>query len=145
VHLAVLIAIAGSLATCSLTTPAVGASPPLSASSPRVAADDPIARLLDRLSTSHGLWRNGLFPSIELPRTATNEQVVSRVFELSSFDKGRVSDHRIVETRQIRIPGDQDLYTALLVKTNLGRKIVLLRFNGPSVGWWSRVYDADAA
>jgi hypothetical protein len=80
-----------------------------------------------------------------LPEEASNVQLVSRILALSSFDAGRVSRHRIVETRQIRVPGELgDLCTAILVDTNLGRKIVILRFSGPAVGWWSRVYDADA-
>lgn len=141
--LAVVFAIIGSLAICPAS-----ANPLEAASSPSAvaAASDPIARLLDRLSGSRALWHNGLFPSLGLPGSAPNEQVLSRVLEHSAFDKGPVSEHLILESRQVRMPGDlEGIYTALLVDTNLGRKIVILKFHGPAVGWWSRIYDADAA
>jgi hypothetical protein len=140
-HLAGLFALVGSLAFCAASAGPLGAT-----LSPRVAAADPIARLVDRLSASHGLWQNGLFPSLGLTASASNEEILSRIFELYVCAEGRVFEHGIVEVRQIRIPGElPDLYTALLVETNLGRKIVILKFNGPVVDWWSRVYDPDAA
>ncbi len=121
------------------------ANPPGAASSPGVAAD-PIAELVARLSATHGLWHNGMFLPVQLPADASNERVLSRLFELSAFDAGRVSSHHLLEARQIEIPGEvQGRYTALLVQTNLGRKIVILKFIGPEVGWWSRIYDVGRA
>jgi hypothetical protein len=109
---------------------------------PATRQPDPIEALVDRLSSSHGMWTNGMFPKLDLPATASAEQVVARVFKMISFDKGRVKSHRILETREIRIRGPlPDTYTALLVDTDFGRKIVLLQYTSPSVGWWSRVFD----
>ncbi|MGA2867154.1 MAG: hypothetical protein ABSF95_21975 [Verrucomicrobiota bacterium] len=120
--------------------------PSVTASEPAKVAPDPIQRLVARLSSSHGLWQNGLFPKLDLPATASTEQVVSRVFQMSGFDKGHVTTHRILETRQVRIPGSlPDIYTAVLVDTDLGKKIVLLKHEGPAAGWWSRVYDAETS
>jgi hypothetical protein len=108
------------------------------------AAADSIDRLIARLSSSHGLWRNGLFPRLDLPATASTEQVIARVFQRTGIDKGRVSKSRNVQIRQVRIPGSlPDEYTAVLVETDLGRKIVLLQRVSGSLGWWSRVYDAE--
>jgi hypothetical protein len=140
-HLAILVALIGSL-----TIDAALAVTPRPASSPRAVVADPITQLVERLSASHGLWRNGLFPSLGLTENASSEQIVARVLELSTFDKGRVTKHRIMQTRRVQIPGEQqELYTAILVETNIGRKVVLLKFSGPAAGWWSRVYAADVA
>ncbi len=121
------------------------ANPPAAASSPTVAAD-PIAELVVRLSATHGLWQNGLFVPIQLPASASHEQVLLRLFELSAFNAGRVSEHHVLDARRIEIPGGaQGQYTALLVHTNLGRKIVILKFSGPGAGWWSHIYDVGGA
>ena len=117
--------------------------------SPGVVVADPITQLVERLSASHGLWRNGLFPSLGLIEHASDEQIVARVLQLSTFDEGRVTQHRILQTRRVQIRAGhqepQEIYTAILVGTSIGRKIVLLKFNGPASGWWSRVYAADVA
>ena len=108
---------------------------------------DVIDRLVERLSFSHGLWTNGVFPSLGLPETASTEQVVARVFEMTGFDGGNVKSHQIVETRAVRIDGSMpEAYTAVLVDTDMGRKIVLLQYQGTQAGgmWWSRVYDGRA-
>ncbi len=52
---------------------------------------DPVDRLVTRLSASHGLWLNGVSPILELPATASTEQVVSRVFQMTDFDHGHVT------------------------------------------------------
>jgi hypothetical protein len=102
---------------------------------------DSIDALLARLSSSHGLWQNGPFPRLDVPETASAEQVVRSVFEKISFDRGRVTAHRVLLVREVRI--DSDSYTAVLVDTNLGKKIVL--FGRGTTLRWSRVYDAPTA
>ncbi len=105
---------------------------------------DEIDRLVVQLSRSYGLWQNGLSPIIHLPRDAPVEQVLSRVFKMTGFDAGHVKNYRVLKTRKVRITGSvPDVYTAALVDTDLGRKIVLLRpYQNPTDGWWTRVYDA---
>jgi hypothetical protein len=91
----------------------------------------------------HGQWNHGPFPKLGLTATASTEEVVARVFQMTGFDNGHVSTHKILETRKVQIkdslPPDA-VYTAVLVETDLGRKIVLLRYESSAVGWWSRVY-----
>lgn len=99
------------------------------------AVDRLVTKLMPRLPT----WKNGSFPRLDLPATATREQVVSLVFERISFDRGSVSTHHIIWTKEIELGGDG--YSAVVVDTNLGRKIVLLRYEGKATGWWSRVYS----
>ena len=138
-RLALLLAILGVLCGCAAKQESSIAATP----KPQRAQPDSIETLVARLSSSHGLWVNGLYPTLDLPATASTEQVVARVFQMTGFDKGHVSSHRILETRLVRI-GDSfpdATYTAVLVETDLGRKIVLLQHSSPSGGWWSRVYD----
>ncbi|MFI5380219.1 MAG: M56 family metallopeptidase, partial [Tepidisphaerales bacterium] len=108
------------------------------------AAPGPIERLAERLSSDQ-LWQNGLAPMITLPQTASTEEVVSKVFDMTSFGQAKTGkENRILEVKQVRIPGSlPDQYTAAVVETNLGQKIVLINYAGGRVGWWSRVYDSE--
>ena len=117
--------------------PRVTASPP-------AAVADPIDRLVADLLSSYGLWENGVFPILGLPETASTDEVVAKTFKMTGFDKGQVTSYKVLKIRQVHIRGSlPDLYTAVLVQTDFGEKIVLLKYVGASVGWWSRVYDAN--
>ena len=89
------------------------------------------------------MWINGFTPTIDLPATASINQVLEQMFKVIGFDDGRVISYQIVETRPVRIhDGIQDSsFTAVLVETNLGRKVVLLKPERSPLGWWSRTYD----
>ena len=66
------------------------------------------------------------------------------MFRQISFDRGKVTKHRIVRVKQVHIKGSlPDMYQAALVDTNLGHKIVLFKYVSERIGWWSRVYDAE--
>jgi hypothetical protein len=130
--------------------------PDWSAAAEQAAANsDPITTLVERLSASH-LWKNGTFPILELPATASTDEVIARVFEKTSLAEGRVTQYRILETRLVQIPESVPYpsiaatriqetlpytYIAALVRTDFGDKIVLLKYDDPRIGWWSRVYD----
>jgi hypothetical protein len=105
--------------------------------------DDPIEALVERLSLTHGLWVNGFAPKIDLPANAPTNQVLEQMFKVIGFNNGHVTSYQIVETRQVRIIGGfQDTnFMAVLVETNLGRKVVLLQHQTGPGGWWSRTYD----
>jgi hypothetical protein len=117
-------------------------SPP-ARSAPDQSADqvDPIDRLAARLASSP-LWENGLSPKIELPPTADAKQIVAAVFGNVSFEQGRVTRPTILRTRKVSI-GERE-YLATVVETNLGRKILLYQYQGPSIGWWTRVYEENS-
>lgn len=106
------------------------------------AAPKPIDCLVDRLS-SNGAWFNGYFPILGLPETVSTAQLVSKVFEMTGFaDNGRVRTCHISNVQRVHIkPFSPGLYTAVLVQTDVGEKIVLLKYEGQTVGWWSRVFD----
>src|SRR5713101_9868757 len=84
---------------------------------------DPVDRLVTKLTSSHGLWRNGESPILGLPATASTGQVVSRVFQMTGFDRGHLTTHKILKVRKVRIPGDlPDIYSAVIIDTDFGRK-----------------------
>ena len=128
---------------CGCTTrqpPSVAPSP-----QPQAAQPDAIDQLVARLSSpSHGMWHNGLYQPVSLPATASPDEVGTKVFQkYISMHGSHVGRHEVLATRPVRIPkaGPSDAYTAVLVETNLGRKIVLLQHESPGLGWWNRVYD----
>jgi hypothetical protein len=83
------------------------------------------------------MWQNGRFPIIDLPETAPPEQVIKRIFELTGFNNGHVKNFEILEIRHVDIGGAP--YSAALVQTDLGEKIVLFTAGGGMR--WSRVCD----
>lgn len=102
-------------------------------------AHDPIAALVAQLE-KRPLWSNGAFPRIELPASAPIEEVVAAVFERVSFDPGPVKRHTLREQRRVRVGDDPRGLIAVLVDTNLGTKIVLLRHDRT---WWSQIHDVS--
>ncbi len=108
---------------------------------------DPIDRLAAKLSSDPN-FPSGMFRPILLPATAPPEKVVAAIFDQAAF-KGRVTRYKILKIRRVRIaygqpheaPPEVSNYTAVLIDTNLGRKIVLLQSTQVAGGWWHRVYD----
>jgi hypothetical protein len=104
-----------------------------------VTMPDPIDRLVASLSLSHGLWTNGIFLPVGLPVTASARDVVSKVLER------QFSSCKILKIRQVSIPFgvSSELYTAALIQTGAGEKIVLIKYEAG--GWWNRIYDAKTS
>jgi len=108
-------------------------------------ATDPIDGLVARLSSTHGLWLNGIIPHVPLPETATIGQVMEQVFKTTSLDDdGKILNFSILEIRQVYIDNISPIVsTAVLVRTNVGERIVILRYEGKKLGWWNRIYHID--
>lgn len=106
------------------------------------APSDPIDALVAKLSKTQGMWLNGISPVIEMPEGAPIEDLVAEFFQKVNYDGGPIGSQRIAEIRRVTIPPglSSDEFIAVLVNTNLGRKILLLQYS-KSGGWWSRVYD----
>ncbi len=67
---------------------------------------DSIDQLVARLS-SDGMWQNGLFKPVDLPPSATPEEVISQVDKLTGlYQGGKLTSYRIIETRQVQIGSD---------------------------------------
>ena len=106
------------------------------------AADNPsipdsIDQLVSSLSATQGLWLNGRWVPIQSPVTTSPEQVVQNIFHKTGFyQSGKVTDYKIVTTRKVYINGGK--YTAALVKSNLGKMIILFNAGGQ----WNRAFVA---
>jgi hypothetical protein len=137
---ALLLAIVAVLCSCSTKQAAHSTA----TANPAAVQTDAIGTLVSRLSSSHGMWRNGISSPLGLPASAPTEQVVARAFRMNGFDKGHVKTYHILEIRQVAISEtlpNPDVYKAVLVDADLGKKIVILKYE--SWGWWSRAYDAE--
>jgi ankyrin repeat protein len=104
---------------------------------------DPIDRLVTELSSTQGMWVNGYWQGVNLPKTATPKQVVEQYFKESYFDTGQVTNYTILKVRQVDIPysNQHDLRTAVLAQTSFGEKIILLKSYRDD--WSCRAYDAN--
>lgn len=107
---------------------------------------DPIARLVHQVSYED--VASYPFNAIQLPPTATPEQLITALSKRSVLDLGRFDFHtyKISEIRPVQTEGPLVMrYTAVLLDTELGQKIVLLRpmQSGTNwYGWYYRTYDA---
>ena len=94
---------------------------------------DPFEQAVDKMSGP--TWKNGISPRLDLPKTASTEELVAKVLA------GR--KYKILETRKVWIEGGgpgSDTYTAILVETGSQKQVVLLQFDG---SWWSHVVDVS--
>jgi hypothetical protein len=88
------------------------------------------------------MWVNGAYPIISLPEDAKPEAVLAQAFKMTGFDKGHIKTYRIREVRGVELTasGMKNCF-AVLVESDLGKKILLLRYQGKQ-RWWTRFYDA---
>lgn len=95
-------------------------------------------------------WDGGISSVIPLPETAPTEQLLHIVFQQWWFDNNHITNYTTLKSRQVTIPRAHfpsaytDSYTAALVQTGHGEKIVLLRYEAFTKGWWSRVFSYPA-
>ena len=97
-----------------------------------------IDQLVQKLSKMRGLWVNGLYQEIKLPSSAKVEEVVSKYFEISNFNEGKVKNYKILSKKKVTI--DNEIYDAVLVDIVLGKRIILLQFQ--KTYWWNKIFDA---
>jgi len=104
---------------------------------------DPISKLESRInSAKSSAWVNGISPKINLSQDAKPDQVLNEIFNVISFDKGRVTSFSIIEERSIELKSPGLIkYKAVLVDTNLGKKIVIYKYDGKLLGWWSKTFN----
>jgi len=101
---------------------------------------DPIDGLSRYINESRGLWINGLYPTIDLPVTATTSDVLDEAIKKTGFAEGHIKKYRIITTRKLILyDGNTHEYTAVMIDSDLGDKIILMRHNGG--GWWTRFYN----
>ena len=87
---------------------------------------DPIDKFVADCSSTAG-WEFGLGLAINLPETASPETVVAAV------PKRQFGSYKILEVKRVHIKGGlSDLYTLVLLKTEVDEKIVIISYKG---GW----------
>jgi hypothetical protein len=106
-----------------------------------IAASDPIAKLVEELS-KNPMWENGKYPSVHLPRTAKPAEVVAAYFAMTR-DPKEIKNFEIKKTRSVEIPdGSLNKYTAVWCQTEVGDRIILMKFISLEYGWFTRSTDA---
>jgi len=104
---------------------------------------DPIDELAARLNARSGLWINGCFPIIELPPDAKPDQVLAAAVKMTGFDQGHIKSCEILKVRQVElITGGKETFSAALIKSDLGTKILLFKPEKNN-RWWTRFYDVE--
>ena len=121
-------------------------------------ADCAIADQIDNVVTNlPDCWSDVVTGPIIVPKTASVEDVLPKLFEHWLFpdsqmtNYSRITNFTVLTTRQVIISvyhsprAPVHTYTAVIVKTNLGEKVVLLRYIDvyTSRAWWSsEIFDA---
>jgi len=103
-------------------------------------SENPIDHLVEKLQ-GELLWENGPYPIIKLPSTAQPNDVLNLVSSTNGPDNYGLAPHEVLETRRFIGPFFAG-GTAVLIKTDHGKKIVLMRAQGKN-SWWTRVYEIE--
>jgi hypothetical protein len=99
---------------------------------------------LDRHPFPNGFWNN-----VALPATASPAQLLAKLPSSGSLSLN-TTNFTILKTRHVHIAYYEEYadkidpnYTAILVRTGSGQKIVLAQFHGNSTNdmWETRIYD----
>ncbi len=106
---------------------------------------DPIDRLVAEVSNEGPTFY--MFAPVQLPATASPKELISALTVRGEFGSRQITSTsiKILQIRAVHIGPDSQDYTAVLLDTNLGQKIVLLQpqsLNGKWRGWYYKVYDA---
>jgi hypothetical protein len=115
----------------------------LSVSFSAPAANPKIAKLVAELS-KQPMWGSGGFPLIHLPKKASVTRVVARSVDMHGFDAGHIKRYNILAIEKVPLldePGTGKL-TAVLIASDMGDKVIFMRYEGGWVGWWTKVFDA---
>jgi hypothetical protein len=98
---------------------------------------DPIANFVGK-EQGDRYFGNGPFKRLNLPRTAPIDELVTQAFENAFPVPVYPENINVITQRQVNISGEE--YTAVLVNTEHGERVVVLRYSDPMHGWWNHVY-----
>jgi hypothetical protein len=110
------------------------------------APPDSIDRLM--VEVAHETVASYPFQPIDLPATASPEQLVSALPKRGDiyWKEMQITSYKILTVRAAHSgPNDFEHYTAVLLDTNAGQKIVLLQpmsARDKWMGWYYKIYDA---
>jgi hypothetical protein len=91
----------------------------------------------------NGLWSNGRFPQIDLPKNASVDEVIDMAVNNSSLGSKVYHILSVKPFSRENMPGTL-AGKAALVQVGKAYKVVIF-FPTEQTGWWSRFYDADMA
>ncbi len=106
------------------------------------AYSDATAGVIDKLDPE-GLWQNGGFPKIDLPKDAKPEDVIDAAVNRTSLESKAYRVLRVTTFSRKRMNGKIS-GTAALLQVGKSYKVVIF-FPTEATGWWSRFYDAEMA
>jgi hypothetical protein len=115
----------------------------LSVSFSAPAANPKIAKLVAELEKDI-MWASGGFTPLHLARSASITQFVARSVDTFGFDAGHIKRYKILaieKVPQLDEPGVGKL-TAVLIASDMGDKVIFMRYEGGWVGWWTKMFDA---
>ena len=100
---------------------------------------DPIGDLVKKLNglNDGGSWANGASPIIDLPSTASADEVMQEYFKAYKDSK----PYHIEEIRMVHI-GFQD-YRAVFISRDLKKYIIVLQKNSGTPCWWTKEFDVN--
>jgi hypothetical protein len=84
-----------------------------------------------------------LFVPVDLPASAAPPEVIDALSKRGTLRDDQITSFKILETRRVHSQqkgAESVYYFAVLMDTNLGRKILLLQ--PESHGWYYKFYDA---
>ena len=103
--------------------------------------NDPIGQLVQKLNglNDGGSWTNGASPALDLPPTASADDIMKAYFAAYKDTK----PYRIEDTRIVRI-GAQD-YRAVLVSRDPKKSAVVLQKHSGTSGWWTKEFAVSGS
>lgn len=103
--------------------------------------NDPIERLMTQVPFED--CASYMFQPVSLPVTASPQQVIAALSKRGTFRYDQITNFTILEVRKVHSQQEgakSVFYSAVLIDSNLGRKIVLLQ--PENIGWYYKIYDA---
>jgi hypothetical protein len=117
----------------------------------RCATADVIENVVNSLPDG---WNDDQAGTIVMPKTASTNDILTRVFQVWRFDFGRITNFTILETRQVRIPwghfrdAPAYTYTAVLIQPGQDGEVVVVLLRSfdvdTSSAWLSTAFEANA-
>ena len=116
----------------------------------RCATADVIENVVNNLPDG---WNDNTTGTIVMPKTASPDDVLRRIFQAWEFDFGQITNFAVLETRPVRIPcghfrdAPAYSYTAVLIQPSQGEKVVVVLLRSVDVytssAWLSAVFEAN--
>jgi len=98
---------------------------------------DHIGSLVAALNEDGGLWQNGLFVPIKLPKDAKIEAVIEEALKSQPKDSPLKAAHKILEIRKVTV--NQKPFVAVLLSYPHASVVFLCEYSTTG-SWWSRFH-----